>query len=79
MHRTQILLDDWQYEMLKATAEREGRSMSSLIRDAVSAFLGRHRRPDATRLAEIAGIGEDSEGRGRDHDEVLYKPRGDHS
>jgi hypothetical protein len=75
MHRTQIMLEDWQYEDLKASAEREGRSLSSLVRDAVTAFLRRNQRPNRTRLAEIAGIGEDAGGRGRDHDEVLYGPR----
>jgi hypothetical protein len=77
MHRTQILLDEWQYEKLKAAAEREGRSISSLVRDAVSAFLngGRGRDGPATRLAEIAGIGSDPGTSGRDHDRVLYGPR----
>lgn len=79
MHRTQILLDDWQYERMKSLAEREGRSLSSLVRDAVSAFLGRSSARPATRLAEIAGIGEDPDTRGRDHDDVLYRPRRDRS
>jgi len=79
MHRTQILLDDWQYEMLKSAADREDRSISSLVRDAVSAFLDKRRRPDASKLAEIAGIGNDSEVSGRDHDRVLYRPRGEYS
>ncbi len=75
MHRTQILLDDRQYEMMKTIAEHEGRSLSSLIRDAVSAFLGRRAKRSPTRLAGIAGIGDDPDARGRDHDDVLYRPR----
>lgn len=74
MHRTQILLDDWQYEMLKAASEREGRSISSIVRDAVASFLQDRRRP-ATRLGEIAGIGNDPRARAKDHDRVLYGPR----
>jgi predicted transcriptional regulator len=74
MHRTQILLDDGQYETMKALAEREGRSLSSLIRDAVTAFLSRREKP-TTRLAEITGIGDDPDAGGRDHDDVLYGPR----
>ena len=76
MHRTQILLDDWQYEQLKSAAERDGRSISSLVRDAVTKFLRppRSRKP-AKGLAEIAGIGRDREISGRDHDRVLYGPR----
>ena len=76
MHRTQILLEDWQYQRMKALAEREGRSLSSLVRDAVTGFLGQGRR-STTRIAEIAGIAEDPETRGRDHDDVLYRPRRD--
>ena len=79
MHRTQILLDDWQYERMKSLAERDGRSLSSLVRDAVSAFLGRDSTRPATRLAEIAGIGDDPDTCGRDHDDVLYRPRRDRS
>ena len=77
MHRTQILLDDWQYETMKTLAEREGCSLSSLIRDAVTGFLSRRDKP-TTRLAEITGIGDDPEAGGRDHDDVLYGPRRDH-
>jgi hypothetical protein len=79
MHRTQILLDEWQYETLKAASQREGKSISSLIRDAVTAYLGGRRRRPATRLAEIAGIGNDPETPGRDHDRVLYGPRREES
>jgi hypothetical protein len=75
MHRTQILLDPWQYEQLKAAAEREGRSISSIVRDAVTQFLKGSRRTTATKLAEISGLGADTGSRGRDHDEVIYGPR----
>jgi hypothetical protein len=74
MHRTQILLDEWQYEKLKAASQREGRSISSLVRDAVTAFLRRGQRSARTRLSDIAGIGGDRGARGRDHDEILYGP-----
>ena len=77
MHRTQILLDEQQYEMLKSLAEREGRSLSSLIRDAVDALLKRRAKSPATKLAEITGIGDDPDTRGRDHDDVLYRSRRD--
>lgn len=75
MHRTQILLDPWQYEQLKAAAEREGRSISSLVREAVTQFLKGSPRKTTTRLAEISGLGSDPGSRGRDHDEVIYGPR----
>ena len=75
MHRTQILLDPWQYEQLKAAAEREGRSISSLVRDAVTQFLQGSRRKAATKLADISGLGADGRARGRDHDTLVYGPR----
>jgi hypothetical protein len=75
MHRTQILLDEWQYTQLKTMAERDGSSMSRLIRDAVTAFLDRPARRAATRLSEIAGIGDDPATSGERHDEVLYGPK----
>jgi len=74
MHRTQIMLDDWQYQDLKVAAERTGRSISSLVREAVTAYLRRQQRPAPTKLAEIAAIGEDDQASGRDHDTVLYGP-----
>ena len=32
MHRTQLILDDWQHEALRTRAEREGKSISALVR-----------------------------------------------
>ena len=75
MRRVQILLDPWQYEKLEAAAEREGRSISSLVRDAVTRFLKGSRGRAATLLAEISGLGADAEARGRDHDEAVYGSR----
>ena len=68
------MLDPWQYEQLKAAAEREGRSLSSLVRDAVTLFLKGSRRRTVTKLAEIRGLGADGKTRGRDHDTVVYGP-----
>jgi hypothetical protein len=77
MHRTQIQLDDWQYQILKTKAEREGKSLSSLVREAVTVYLGkgRRRRPGAG-LTDIEGIGEDPGVAGRDHDRILYGAKG---
>ena len=69
MHRTQILLDRWQYERLKAVAEREGTSISSLVRGAVTRFLESVGSEDATRLSDITGIARDPDSTGRDHDD----------
>ena len=39
MHRSQIILDDDVYQGLAAEAEIEGRSISSLVREAISQWL----------------------------------------
>jgi len=71
MQRTQILLEDWQYEALKARAQREGRTMSEILRQILDANLGTSgaRTPQ---LADVRAIGKDSTARGRDHDRFLY-------
>lgn len=72
-HRTQLLLESWQYSALKALAEREGVSISDLVRG----ILSRRLRPRSTRrrgLQAVAGIGRDRKASGRDHDRWLYGP-----
>jgi hypothetical protein len=72
-HRTQLLLEPWQYGALKALAEREGVSISDLVRR----ILDRRLRPRSARrqgLKAVAGIGRDRKASGRDHDRWLYGP-----
>ena len=71
MHRTQILLEQWQYDALRARAEREGRSMSDLIREILHKALNPDK--DKRRLTDIEGIGEDTQTTGRKHDQTLYR------
>ena len=71
MQRTQLLLDDWQYQALKARAQREGRSMSELLRQMLDVQLARS-GPRAPRLDTIRGVGSDRVARGREHDRFLY-------
>lgn len=73
MHRTQLLLEEWQYEALRTRAEREGRSLSALVREILRISLASP-PPDYRRgrLAEIEGIGEDKATYGEDHDHYLY-------
>lgn len=74
MHRTQIILEDWQYQTLRARAEQEGRSLSGLVREMLRNALAQPPERD-TRLREIEGIGEDAATYGRDHDRFLYGDR----
>ena len=71
MHRTQIILEDWQYQVLRAKAEQEGRSMSELVREILRTALSQPSRKK-NRLNEIEGVGEDTTAYGRDHDRFLY-------
>ena len=72
MHRTQLLLEEWQYEALRARAEREGRSLSDLIREILRVALAPAATPARRRLVTIEGIGEDTAGYGDKHDRFLY-------
>ncbi len=70
--RTQISLDDWQYESLKAAAARDGRSLAGVVREAVTAYLAGAPDTSNSPLDAITGIGDDETTRGRNHDEALY-------
>ena len=72
MHRTQLLLDDWQYEALRSRAEREGRSLSALVREILGASLTAPSPAAREGIDAIAGIGEDATADGKHHDRYLY-------
>ena len=72
MHRTQLLLEDWQYEALRGRAQREGLSLSALVRDILGASLTGTSPATRKGLDAIAGIGEDAEAYGEHHDRYLY-------
>ena len=70
MHRIQILLEEWQYEALRARAEREGRSLAALTREILTKYLEPGSR---ARLAEIEGVTQGPPDPGRHHDRYLYR------
>ena len=72
MHRTQLLLEEWQYEALRGRAEREGRSLSALVREILHASLTMAEPVPGRRLGTIEGIGEDAASYGAEHDVHLY-------
>ncbi|MEC4670540.1 MAG: CopG family transcriptional regulator [Nitrospirota bacterium] len=72
MHRAQLLIDDWQYEALKSMSEREGRSISELLREILAKHLGEGHKVSRKGLARIEGIGNDPKASGRAHDRILY-------
>ena len=68
MHRTQLILDDWQHEALRTRAEREGKSISALVREILADYL----KPRSRRgLERIEGIAEGPADLGREHDRYL--------
>lgn len=69
MHRTQLMLEEWQYEALRGRAESEGRSISDLVRDILKAHL---KQPQRGRLSRIEGVAEGPSDLAREHDRYLY-------
>jgi hypothetical protein len=70
MHRAQILIEEWQYDTLRAEAEREGKSISEIVRAILTSRY--HRRPRKTRLSAMTGIVSDPNTSGAGHDAYLY-------
>jgi len=70
--RTQLILESWQYDSLKSLAESRETSLSSLVREAVTEYLGSTENANLPRLEDLRGIGRDRGARGADHDRHLY-------
>ncbi|GBC75921.1 hypothetical protein HRbin07_00113 [bacterium HR07] len=75
MKRVNIVLEEWQYQYLKDRAEREGKSISALVRDLVAILTTPPREGlKSDPIFKIVGI---AKGRrryvSRHHDEILYR------
>jgi plasmid stability protein len=68
MHRTQLILDDWQHEALRARADHEGKTISAIVREILAAYL--KPRPKGG-LRRIEGVAEGPPDLARDHDRYL--------
>jgi plasmid stability protein len=75
MHKTQVVLEDWQYEALRSLAEQEHRSISELVREMLTRYLVGNHEIARQRLAAMEGIGADAQASGEDHDAFLYHTR----
>ena len=73
MHRAQILIEEWQYDTLKAEAERRGKSISEIVRELLSDRFDR--KPGKGGLTTITGIVDDPKTSGKHHDSYLYGAR----
>jgi len=72
LHRTQVILEEKQYEYLKKISEQEKKSISQVLREIIEGYS---KKSKVYSLSSIAGIAEDSEAYGKDHDKWLYKKR----
>ena len=75
MHRTQLSLEQWQYEALKARAEREGLSLSAVVRAILTEHLEMSADWAARRLDDVAAVAEGPADLGEGHDRYLYGER----
>ena len=75
MHKTHVLLEDWQYEALQSLAAREQRSISALVREMLTSHLAERHETARQRLAAMEGIGADAHATGQEHDTFLYGTR----
>jgi hypothetical protein len=75
MLRTQVQLDEGQYQKLKALAAERSQSISQLVRESVDLYLSTaQRRDEWARLREAVGRCSDKDGArdvARRHDEYL--------
>ncbi|MBI2849278.1 MAG: ribbon-helix-helix protein, CopG family [Chloroflexi bacterium] len=74
LRRTQISLAPEDHRLVQELADREGVSMSHIVREAVRRYVVEHAPDDPwERLMDIVGIGDSGNPRSSvDHDEVIY-------
>lgn len=72
MHRTQLMLEDWQYERLRSLSETQGRGISEVVREILTSYLTAGADQVQSRLDAVTGIAEGPADLGREHDRYLY-------
>ena len=72
MHRTQVIIDDKHYAFLKKKAEQEEKSISQILRELLDNYT---KKSNIYSLSSLAGILEDEECSGKDHDKWIYGKR----
>ena len=76
-HRTQISLEDWQYQILLEMSKKLKKSLSGIIRDLLTEKLSKETvKPEKDSIFGIIGIGAgDGLPVAREHDRFLYAKR----
>lgn len=74
-HRTQILLEDWQYQALKSEAAQSKKSFSSLIREGIEHVLSARGSGSRKALQAFCGIIKDKRPPLANHemDQLIYR------
>ena len=71
--RTQICLEPWQHQELKAMSRKTGKSISQIVRECLSASLTRPSPKKRDTLYNIVGMFDgEASNVGERHDEYLY-------
>lgn len=75
VHRTQLLLNDWQYVRLKNYARQSDQSISKTLREILDRALGDQDARPKTKsgLMKICGLGRDPGFDSRHIDDVIYR------
>jgi len=76
-HRTQISLEDWQYQMLLDLSRKTRKSLSAIIRDLIEEkFTSKSSAVKSDPVFGIVGLASgDGAAVAREHDEYLYGKR----
>jgi hypothetical protein len=76
-HRTQVSLENWQYQALLETSRKTKKSLSSIIRELVTEkFSKQASGAKSDPIMKIIGIGAgDGSSVAREHDKYLYGKR----
>lgn len=76
-HRTQISLEDWQYQVLQEMSKKMKKSLSSIIRDLIREKFSKDTlKTKEDTLWGIIGLGAgDGSAVAREHDRFLYSKR----
>jgi len=72
MHRAQILLDPQQHRALREIAKRQGRSISSLVRDMINEQLIRLKKEQESQIRHYMAVIDTT----RDHRKAVLDKRG---
>lgn len=73
-HRTQISLEEWQYEALLEVSRKTRKSLAGILRDLIAEkFAVDKIEKEKDPIMDIIGLGSgDGEATARNHDKTLY-------